>query len=116
MVASVHCQLQSPGVGSSVRATEAMTKQPNRLLLRPAPPAALAAPLPAQDAATDAASDVLSDVFQGVRLTGSMFFLVKAATPWISRAPRAEVFARAVLPGAQHLISYHLLTEGNCWG
>ncbi|RZL94739.1 MAG: AraC family transcriptional regulator [Variovorax sp.] len=59
--------------------------------------------------------DVLSDVLRCVRLTGSMFFLVNASMPWITKAPAASVFASAVLPAAQHLISYHVITEGHCW-
>ena len=60
--------------------------------------------------------DVLSDVLRSVRLTGSMLFLVDASTPWVTRAPAASVFASAVLPRTQHLISYHVVTEGACWG
>jgi len=60
--------------------------------------------------------DVLSDVLRSVRLTGSMFFLVEATTPWMTQAPAANTFAGAVLPGAQHLISYHVVTGGSCWG
>jgi AraC-like DNA-binding protein len=60
--------------------------------------------------------DVLSDVLRSVRLTGSMFFLVDASTPWVTRAPAASAFAAAVLPRAQHLISYHVVTAGACWG
>jgi AraC-like DNA-binding protein len=60
--------------------------------------------------------DVLSDVLRSVRLTGSMFFLVDASIPWMTRAPAASAFAAAVLPRAQHLISYHVVTAGTCWG
>ena len=65
----------------------------------------------------DAASgiDVLSDVLRSVRLTGSMLFLVDATTPWASWAPRAEAFRRVVLPASQHLVSYHVVTQGHCW-
>jgi AraC-like DNA-binding protein len=89
-----------------------MTKLPHRMPQRPA--------LPARDAAPSAVNnahpiDVLSDVLRSVRLTGSMFFLVEASTPWITKAPAASVFAAAVLPTAQHLISYHVITEGSCW-
>jgi len=62
------------------------------------------------------AVDVLSDVLRSIRLTGSMFFLVEASTPWITAAPHASTFAGAVLPAAQHLISYHVIVEGSCWG
>jgi hypothetical protein len=59
--------------------------------------------------------DVLSDVLRSVRLTGSMLFLVNAHPPWMSWAPKTEAFRRVVLPGAQHLISYHIVTQGGCW-
>ena len=59
--------------------------------------------------------DVLSDVLRSVRLTGSMLFLVNAHPPWMSWAPAAEAFRRVVLPDAQHLVSYHILTRGRCW-
>jgi AraC-like DNA-binding protein len=60
--------------------------------------------------------DVLSDVLRSVRLTGSMLFLVNAHPPWMSWAPKTEAFRRVVLPRAQHLISYHIVTRGGCWG
>lgn len=84
-----------------------MTDLPNRLLPRPAAPAA---------GGNDDATDVLSDVFRCVRLTASMFFLVEARSPWRSDAPAAHAFARFVLPAGQHLISYHVVTAGTCWG
>jgi AraC-like DNA-binding protein len=59
--------------------------------------------------------DVLSDMLRSVRLTGAMLFLVEASTPWVSWAPQAEAFRRIVLPGAQHLISLHIVTHGGCW-
>ena len=59
--------------------------------------------------------DVLSDVLRSVRLTGSMLFLVDATTPWHSWAPKADVFRPVVLPASQHLISYHIVTQGRCW-
>ena len=59
--------------------------------------------------------DVLSDVLRSIRLTGSMYFLVEASAPWITRAPAASAFAAAVLPRAQQLISYHVVTAGSCW-
>lgn len=58
---------------------------------------------------------MLSDMLRSVRLTGSMLFLVEASTPWVSWAPRTESFQRLVLPAAQHLISFHIVTHGSCW-
>jgi len=60
-------------------------------------------------------ADVLSDVLGAIKLTGSMLFQVEARTPWVTWAPRSEAFRYAVLPGSQHLISYHVVTRGGCW-
>jgi len=57
----------------------------------------------------------LSDVLEAVRLTGALFFLVDAHEPWIAEAPDAATLAPAILPRAQHVVSYHLITEGTCW-
>jgi AraC-like DNA-binding protein len=62
-----------------------------------------------------AAGDVLSDVLQTVRLTGSLFFLVDASSPWGSTAPTGPELAAVLLPNSQHLISYHLVSSGSCW-
>ncbi len=70
---------------------------------------------PSEPAAAASGVDVLSDVLGSVRLTGSMLFLVDATTPWVTWAPPAEAFRPAVLPSAQQLISYHVVTQGSCW-
>lgn len=70
---------------------------------------------PSESAAAASGVDVLSEVLGTVRLTGSMLFLVEATTPWVTWAPPAEAFRPAVLPSAQHLISYHVVTQGSCW-
>jgi hypothetical protein len=58
--------------------------------------------------------DVLSDVLQTVRLTGAVFFPVQAAPPWADEIPAATALAPLV-PGAQHVISYHIVLRGDCW-
>lgn len=65
--------------------------------------------------ATSAGIDVLSDALRSVRLTGALLFLVEAAAPWHSWAPRAEEFRRLVLPGCEHMVSYHIVTHGHAW-
>jgi AraC-like DNA-binding protein len=59
--------------------------------------------------------DTLSDVLEGVRLTGALFFLVDAWTPWVAEAPATAALAPAILPRGQQVISYHLITQGSCW-
>jgi AraC-like DNA-binding protein len=59
--------------------------------------------------------DVLSDVLRTVRLTGALFFPMEVSSPWIDEVPRATDFASIVLPGAQHVVSYHIVRRGQCW-
>jgi AraC-like DNA-binding protein len=60
-------------------------------------------------------ADVLSDVLRTVRLTGAAFFDVAAAAPWVAEQPPREMILPKILPGAGHLIAYHLITEGHCF-
>ena len=60
-------------------------------------------------------TDVLSDVLSAVRLTGSVFFDVTAATPWVAEAPPAAAVSRDVAPRAQRAIEYHVVAKGSCW-
>src|SRR5262245_41208825 len=59
--------------------------------------------------------DALSDVLRAVRLTGAVFFTVDVAPPWATPVPGAATLAPLILPSAQHLISYHLVTSGSWW-
>jgi AraC-like DNA-binding protein len=61
------------------------------------------------------AADVLSEVLSAIQLTGSVFFDVTAASPWVAEAPRSAEIADAIRPGAQHAIEYHVITRGSCW-
>lgn len=58
---------------------------------------------------------MLSDVLRAVRLTGALFFPMEVSSPWIDEVPAASTFAAIALPGAQHVVSYHIVTEGTCW-
>src|SRR5262249_48662005 len=44
------------------------------------------------------------------------FYPVEASEPWSVTAVAAKELTPRVLPGADHLISYHILTSGRCWG
>jgi AraC-like DNA-binding protein len=59
--------------------------------------------------------DVLSDVLRTVNLTGALFFRLEASSPWADEIPAATVIAPVVRPGAQHVVSYHIVTHGACW-
>jgi len=60
-------------------------------------------------------TDALSDVLSAVQLSGSVFFDVTAKSPWVAEAPPAARIADDVMPGAQHVIEYHVVTRGTCW-
>ena len=60
--------------------------------------------------------DVLSDVLRAVRLTGAVFFVVEATHPWAAEAASTEVTLPLIMPEAEHLIPYHVVTEGVCYG
>lgn len=59
--------------------------------------------------------DTLSDLLRAVRLRGAIFFYVDGISPWVAEAPAAREIARAILPGAEHMIEYHVVTRGSCW-
>lgn len=59
--------------------------------------------------------DVLSDVLAAVRLNGAIFFDIDAGTPWVGESPPAPAIAAAIMPGADHVIMFHLVMSGACW-
>ncbi|MGE5172184.1 MAG: AraC family transcriptional regulator [Rudaea sp.] len=61
-------------------------------------------------------ADPLSELLRAVRLRGAIFYYVDGIAPWVAEAPPAREIAPAILPGAEHLIEYHVVTQGNCWG
>jgi AraC-like DNA-binding protein len=76
-----------------------MTTRPAILLVRPG----------------DSAMDALSDVLRAVRLTGAIFFDVQASEPWVAETPSGQAIVDAMFPGSEHLICYHVITQGSCW-
>ena len=60
--------------------------------------------------------DALSDVLRAVRLTGAIFFEIRAAEPWVAETPAGASIVGSIFPGTQHLIPYHVVTHGSCWG
>jgi AraC-like DNA-binding protein len=61
-------------------------------------------------------SDTLSEVLRAVRLSGAVFFAIDASAPWVAEAPPAREIGHLLLPGAEHVIEYHVVTRGSCWG
>ena len=61
------------------------------------------------------AHDPLSDVLRSVRLRGAVYYYVSFRDDWVSEAPPACEIAEAVMPGAEHVIGYHLMAKGDAW-
>ena len=61
------------------------------------------------------ADDALSNLLRTVRLTGATFFDIEAQDPWAVRSPPPASILPRILPGADHLISYHVVTAGRCF-
>jgi len=59
--------------------------------------------------------DALSDVLKTIRMTGAVFFRVSARAPWVAQQLPRETVLPMILPGAEHMISYHIVTEGQCF-
>ncbi len=59
--------------------------------------------------------DVLSDVLSAVRLTGAIYFDIDAGNPWVGESPGTAEIAAAIMPGAEHVIAFHIVLTGGCW-
>jgi AraC-like DNA-binding protein len=60
-------------------------------------------------------ADTLSELLRAVRLTGAVFFDVRASSPWVEETQPGPNIASRVLPGVEHVISYHAVTHGTCF-
>ena len=61
-------------------------------------------------------ADALSDLLKAVRLTGAAFFEIVADGPWAVGSPAPQMILPKILPDADHLIAYHVVTAGECYG
>jgi AraC-like DNA-binding protein len=59
--------------------------------------------------------DILSDVLRVVRLSGAVFFTAEFSSPWALESPSPELLASIVLPDAECVVLFHILTEGECF-
>ena len=59
--------------------------------------------------------DILSDVLRSVRLRGAIYFHVSGTRDWAAEAPPSCDIAAAVMPGAEHVMEYHVVVSGTCW-
>ena len=56
--------------------------------------------------------DAFSEALRSVRITGSLFFNAEFTAPWGFASPPARIAAPLLAPGTEHLVLFHLVTEG----
>jgi AraC-like DNA-binding protein len=61
-------------------------------------------------------ADPLSDVLHSIRLSGAIYFHIEGTSPWVAEAPPVRAVAGMLMPGAEHVVEYHVVTRGACWG
>ncbi len=59
--------------------------------------------------------DVLSDVMRAVRMNGAVFFNVFAGERIVAMTPPMSEVGHKVMPGAGHVIPFHIMLRGQCW-
>jgi AraC-like DNA-binding protein len=70
----------------------------------------------AQNSGGKMSYDILSDVLRSVRLRGALYFRVGGNSGWAAEAPASAEIAAAVMPDAEHVMEFHVVTRGYCWG
>jgi AraC-like DNA-binding protein len=60
-------------------------------------------------------NDPLSDVLRSVHLRGAIFYYVSFREEWVAATPGAPQLSDALMPGAEHVLAYHLIAKGNGW-
>lgn len=58
--------------------------------------------------------DALSETLRVVRLVGAIFISGRFTAPWCYQSPRADTVAPMLEPGAERIVIFHLITEGEC--
>ncbi|HEY6132888.1 MAG TPA: AraC family transcriptional regulator [Rubrivivax sp.] len=58
--------------------------------------------------------DALSQTLRVVRLVGAIFINAKFTAPWCYQSPAADTAAPLLEPGAERVVIFHLVTEGEC--
>ncbi len=60
-------------------------------------------------------TDALSEILRVVRLVGAIFINARFTAPWCYQSPCAASAAPLLEPGAERVIIFHLITEGECY-
>jgi len=59
--------------------------------------------------------DALSQTLRVVQLVGAIFINARFTAPWCYQSPRAASAAALLEPGAERIVIFHLITEGECY-
>src|SRR6202050_2872654 len=59
--------------------------------------------------------DALSETLRVVRLVGAIFINARFTAPWCYQSPSADAAAPLLEPGAERVVIFHLITEGECY-
>src|SRR5262249_40091621 len=59
-----------------------------------------------------ACMEVLSEVLKAVKLNGALFYNAEFSAPWCAHSVDAHCVNSHLLPNSQHVIIFHLLTQG----
>lgn len=59
--------------------------------------------------------DALSETLRVVRLVGAIFIHARFTAPWCYQSPSADSAAALLEPGAERVVIFHLITEGECY-
>jgi len=59
--------------------------------------------------------DALSETLRVVQLVGAIFINARFTAPWCYQSPSAESAARLLEPGAERVVIFHMITEGECF-
>ncbi|MDE2350212.1 MAG: AraC family transcriptional regulator [Gammaproteobacteria bacterium] len=59
--------------------------------------------------------DALSEILRVVRLVGAIFINGRFTAPWCYQSPHADLAAPLLEPGAERVVIFHLITEGECY-
>lgn len=58
--------------------------------------------------------DALSETLRVVQLVGAIFINARFSAPWCYQSPSADSAAPHLEPGAERVVIFHLITEGEC--
>lgn len=59
--------------------------------------------------------DALSQTLRVVRLVGAIFINARFTAPWYYQSPNSDTAAPFLEPGAERVVIFHLITEGECY-